>query len=119
MAETKGIEQIVGKTLLIGLTFVDHQGKVLERYETHGKIESISAGLMSIARDEGCFLLPNLAAGMPPAAPGVYTEKNTGAHVVNPDYLATLTVIMEGASDIDTCKKHGFVPPLEMKVGVS
>ncbi len=104
-------ETLVGKTILVGLAFLDRQRRPVERYETHGRIESISGGLVKIVREESePFLLPFDEHHIQEAPPGVYKERTTGAAITNPDYIAQLNVIVKDTEGIEYCKKYGYRP---------
>lgn len=94
---------IVGKTILVGLTYLAQDGKLLSRQQLHGKIKSASpAGIL--------IELAGASAGetlnMPPALevirkadPGIYSLKETGEQVENPDYICTWTITKSGPTN--------------------
>ena len=103
-------KQFIGRTVLVGINFLDHDRSLLERYETHGTIEEITNELIKISREEGKFQLPFREGGLQEARPGVYREKTTGSVIKNPDYLATLNLVMRDPAQIEYCKQHGYQP---------
>jgi hypothetical protein len=86
----------VGRTIIIGLTYLDHAGNLVEQRQLHGEV--ISAYRKGIV-----IALAGKYAGqtwnMPPAlesirgAPaGEYRFRETGEVVVDPDLMATWTI---------------------------
>ena len=89
--------ELVGKTLLLGLTFADADGNVIERVQRHGVID--------VADDEKGIALRFVAPGqtwdgelywLPPdrsafseAAPGAYRLRSSGETIVDPDFSAS------------------------------
>jgi hypothetical protein len=94
-------KDLIGKKVLIGLTFVNKAGDVLERRQLHGRITSavegkeITADLDGHKAGESYSLPPDLRS-MSPGKPGEYTLRATGEVVVNPDFLANFTIIRDG-----------------------
>ncbi|MBO9557512.1 MAG: hypothetical protein J7515_02865 [Caulobacter sp.] len=86
-------ETLVGKTLLVGLTFLDGDGEVVSREEFWGVVisadeaEGITLDLMNEEGDT--FTLPPQTSNISPAEPGDYTLKSTGETVPNPDFVST------------------------------
>jgi len=86
-------EALVGKTMLVGLTFLDAAGEVASREEFWGVViaaddaEGISLDLMNEEGDT--FTLPPQTSNIHPAEPGDYTLKSTGETVQNPDFVST------------------------------
>jgi len=86
-------QSYVGCTIIIGLTYLDHAGNLLEQRQLHGEVASASPEGIVIA-------LAGKYAGetwnMPPALesirgapPGEYKFRETGEVVVDPDLMAT------------------------------
>jgi len=93
----KKAKTMVGKTILIGLTYYDHKGKFIEQKQMHGKIISVDnkrgfeIELEGTRKGEQYHLPPDLSS-FKPANPGEYHEHTTGEVIVNPDYLTTWIV---------------------------
>lgn len=85
-------DELVRKVVLIGITYVDGEGNLLERKQWWGIIESASSddGIRVALKNSSdpCVLPPDLRA-ISRAAPGAYRLKETGEVVEDPDYLAT------------------------------
>jgi hypothetical protein len=86
----------VGKYILIGVTYLDHQGQLLEQVQMHGTIELASPDGIVIAlgglRAGESWVMPPVLDSISPAAPGVYNLRSTGERVEDPDLLATWSV---------------------------
>ncbi len=84
----------IGKTILLGVTYVDQQERVLGQHQWFGKIltfnnkEGIRIKLSN--SDVPCSLPPD-PRGISKAKPGIYRLRSTGEEIVNPDYLAFWT----------------------------
>jgi hypothetical protein len=85
-------EEYVGKVVLLGMTYLDHEEKLRERKQWVGTIKAFSSkdGIKIELRDSNdpCCLPPD-DRGIRKAPPGVYRLSSTGEEVKNPDYLAT------------------------------
>ena len=103
-------EKYIGKVVLIGLTFVDENDKLIEQYQTHGLIASIDENhLMTIARTElPNFILPLNKEAMKDAKPGSYRERSSGIEIENPDFTTAWTVTSLSEERRAFQKQHGF-----------
>ena len=92
--------ELVGKYVLIGLTFVDHDDNVVSLAQRHGRIleadadrgvtvELVAPGL---PWDGEVYRLPPDVGSFVDAAPGEYSLRSTGEVVVDPDLTATWTI---------------------------
>ena len=92
-------ESLVGKRVLVGLTFVNEHDEALEQAQYHGVIESADErdGFAVRRADTGEleWLPPDLRA-FETAAPGEYRLRSTGEVVVDPDLLSTWTIERSG-----------------------
>ena len=100
-----------GKVFVIGLTFFDKDGQLIERYQTHGTaIELTINGLLRIRREDGSiFQLPYDKDTIEKAKKGEYRAKTTGEVIPNPDYLMTWEITLKEKENIEISKKYGFV----------
>ena len=81
----------VGKMLLVGITYVDAAGDVIETQQYAGRIVSASdEGGVQIETAEGETM--SFPPGLEPADPGEYRLRSTGEVIVDPDFVATWTV---------------------------
>jgi hypothetical protein len=88
-------EQIIGRHVLVGVTYEDRHGAVERREQLHGCVIIADAergvAVQRVGSSKVYWLPPDLR-GWEPAPPGEYRLKSTGEVVVDPDYLTTWTV---------------------------
>ena len=85
---------LVGKSLLVGITHADHQGRVLRRSQVFGRVVKADRreGVCVRSDADGTETwFPPDTRGIRAALPGEYRNRNTGELVVNPDYTASWT----------------------------
>lgn len=83
---------IVGKIILVGLTYTDSKENIIERKQFHGKIvDADNENGISILIDgkKDIFCLPPDLSAIQIASPGEYRLNKTSEVVVNPDLLST------------------------------
>lgn len=88
-------ESYIGKHLLIGITYLDHEGAFIEQKQFHGVIVRIneSEGIVIKLHDSELeYKLPPDLNSLQPAPKGEYRLRSTGEIVTDPDYLTTWTV---------------------------
>ena len=104
-----------GKVFLIGLTFVDKDGQLIEQYQTHGSVIGLTnTGLLRIERKENSiFQIPYDKKSIEKAEKGEYRERSTGEIVTNPDFLMTWEITVEKNENLDKLKEFGFISPEE------
>jgi hypothetical protein len=86
-------EELLGKTVLVGLTYASPDGDVRERRQMHGVIESADDAGVGIREPSGAlFTLPPGFDAFEVADPGEYTLRGTGEVVVDPDLLCSWTI---------------------------
>lgn len=87
-------QQVIGKSVLVGITYVNSHDELIEQRQLHGVIESVTSedGIAIRLGDGKVFRLPPDLRGIEPAAPGIYRLRSTGEEVENPDYVWTWTV---------------------------
>lgn len=92
---------LVGKTILVGVTFTNGAGEITCRRQWWGVITGADAeyGISVDLRNSSdpCVLPPELRA-IQPAEPGEYRLRETGEVVVDPDFLTTWTCIQREES---------------------
>ena len=86
----------VGKYILIGLTYLDHEGNELRTDQRHGVITSanrdtIEISLRGVHEEQSWRLPPDLGAIFI-ADPGIYKLRATNEVVENPDLIANWTI---------------------------
>lgn len=86
-------ENIVGKTMLAGISYRTSDGDLSDRQQIFGRITSAdSDGIVLTQENSDEFILPPDLSALEIARPGVYTLNISGATVENPDLLSIWTV---------------------------
>jgi hypothetical protein len=88
---------ILGKYVMIGITFNDHNDKFLRQEQYHGIVIAVDEEMgISIelkgSREGETYLLPPVPQSFKAAEPGTYTFRSTKEDIENPDYLTTWTM---------------------------
>ncbi|WP_395327423.1 hypothetical protein WBP06_11045 [Novosphingobium sp. BL-8H] len=88
-------EDLVGCTLLAGLTYVDYDDALIRRRQVFGKVETVDRDdgivLRCFSSNESVVLAPILNA-IHPAEAGIYQLSDADEAVENPDFTILLTV---------------------------
>ena len=86
-------ESLLGKVMLIGLTFYDHNDNMLERKQLWGTVTEANENKILVEQKNGeTFSLPPDLSAVREAPPGEYRLHSTGEIVENPDFLTTWNV---------------------------
>jgi hypothetical protein len=90
----KKAQEIRGKSVLVGLTYIDYRGKLLERKQFHGVAVRADKekGIALKLHDGSEFTPPPDLRALESAPRGEYRLHSTGEVVADPDYLCTYTV---------------------------
>lgn len=87
---------LIGKSVLIGVTYVGADGRAEGRFQMHGVIEKATPKGIEVSlkgtREGQCWTMPPQLSGLTPAEPGKYGFKDTGEIIENPDFIAVWTV---------------------------
>jgi hypothetical protein len=88
---------LVGRSVLIGLTYIDENGEVTNRRQLHGTIVGAhkTKGFeieLAGERSGEIFSLPPDTRAFIDADPGEYQLRSTGEVVVDPDLISTWTI---------------------------
>lgn len=85
---------MLGKRVLVGITYVNHEGHPIRHQQVHGIVARVNPreGVVLELADGTEHRLPPDLRAFHEAEPGVYSLRSNGEPVVNPDYLATYTV---------------------------
>lgn len=95
-------KELVGKHLLVGLTYMDNHGEVKSQEQVHGHVTHVdprsgfTMKLLGERKGEEYCLPPDTRA-FERASPGEYRLRSTGEVVVNPDYTASWTITVSDA----------------------
>jgi hypothetical protein len=86
--------ELVGKRVLIGLTYFEADGSFIEQEQLSGTVTSVDmAHSIQIELDNGSpYSLPPDLRPIQPAKPGEYRLRSTGKVVIDPDYLITYSI---------------------------
>jgi len=89
--------EYLGKVVLLGVTYVDHEDKLIEQEQWVGTISAFSRkeGIKIRLRDsdDPCGL-PADERGIRKAPPGIFRLRSTGEEIEHPDFLATWTCVI-------------------------
>ena len=96
-------DQLVGKILLVGVTYNDPMGKLVEQKQMFGEVvvadpaRGICIKLMGGRSGEHYWLPPD-TRGIKIAEAGEYRLRETGEIVVNPDFTSYWTIVKGDAN---------------------
>ena len=86
-------ENIIGKVMLVGFTYVKPNGEVAGRRQFWGRVEEVDARGIYLRHPSGArHAVPPDLRSTSAAAPGTYRLHSTGEEIENPDLLSTWTV---------------------------
>ena len=92
--------ELLGKKILIGITYVDKQENVLDRKQFWGVVEdaSLETGIRVALKNSSdpCVLPPDLNA-IRIASPGEYHFKDSNETIRDPDFITTWTCVDRGS----------------------
>lgn len=85
---------MIGKKILVGLTYLSSDGEVSDQIQLHGLINTISENSLSFSRSdgEGDFSIPFDGDLGRAEEEAVYHLKSTGEEVSGVSYLASFTI---------------------------
>lgn len=88
-------DDLIGSSLLVGLTYVDNEGAFLGRHQLFGIVETVDAedGIVIRTRDEGeRFTVAPLLDAIEVGERGLYRLADQDRTVEDPDFTALFTV---------------------------
>lgn len=88
----KKVASLIGKHILVGVTFLDSDGDVSEQQQVHGSIrciDPVDGMVIAIHGSDKTLVLPPDLSSVRAAPPGEYRLRSTGEVVVDPDFLCT------------------------------
>jgi hypothetical protein len=89
-------DSYVGKYILVGITYLDSNGALVERVQLHGVIEAATPNGIEISlrgkRAGEVWTMPPTLDAISAAPPGQYSLKSSDEVVDDPDLLSTWTV---------------------------
>jgi len=116
---------LVGKTVLLGLTFKDAEGELIEQLQRHGVVTQADEDEGIIIRLVGpgqvwhgeLYPIPPDLSSLSEAAPGAYRLRSTGETIVDPDFTSTWeiqspppeeTTPKQHEARLDQARRYGF-----------
>ncbi|MCJ2032786.1 hypothetical protein [Methylobacterium sp. J-068] len=88
-------DQLVGATLFVGVTYLDHEGTLIRRQQVFGRVETVDAeaGITIQPFDGGDpFTMVPILEAIEPANPGSYRLSDEHPAVENPDYTVIFSL---------------------------
>ena len=85
------VSDYVGKSIVLDVTYLDHNERRIEQKRWHGVIETFSntEGIrIRLANSDQTCCLPPDPRGLSKAKPGIYEINSTGEEIRDPDYIA-------------------------------
>ncbi len=83
-------KEIIGKTVVIGLSYFEHSGEMIDSEGMYGKVLSVNTDCVKVELEgshQGEVInLPRDLRAFKKAEPGTYTLTCSGEEVVDPDY---------------------------------
>jgi hypothetical protein len=104
-------DSVIGKYVLIGITFLDDRGSVIEQFQTYGPIVLIddNKGIVIKKTDgSGNFSIAPDMQNLRPAPRGQYRLRSTGEIIDDPDFISTWIVEKTRPETIEKYKSSGF-----------
>ncbi len=84
---------LIGKIMLIGMTYYTHDDQFIEQKQFWGKVVEIREDVILVQQKNGENIsLPPDLRSVKIAPPGTYRLRSTGETIENPDYLSTWIV---------------------------
>jgi hypothetical protein len=89
---TPTLEALLGKTILVGITRLNHKEELIEQQQFVGTFMSMQKTICLRLRSGEDFTLPPDLSAFRKANPGIYRLRATGEEIENPDFTAVWTV---------------------------
>lgn len=87
---------LTARYILIGITYLNHDGSLNQQVQMHGVIESATSEGIKISlrgsREGDTWTMPPVLDAIKPANLGIYTLRGSSEVVEDPDFLSTWTV---------------------------
>ena len=90
----KAAQKLVGKHVLVGVTYTDDRDEPIDQKQFHGRVVRANAeeGVVILQKSGEEMRLPPFLKAFERANPGEYRLRSTGEVVVDPDYTCTWSV---------------------------
>ena len=89
-------DELVGKTILVGVTYLDNTGTEIQKTQFFGTIinaDEYKGILIKKANTDEEFFLPSQINAIRVASPGEYRLHSTGEVIINPDLLTAWAIM--------------------------
>ena|SRR5262249_12849583 len=94
---TPTLEELAGKTVLIGISQVSHDGRLISQQQHVGTFRSMDQVIHVTLRNGEDFTLPPDFSAFQRPKPDIYRLRSTGEEVRNPDFVVSWTVVAQAA----------------------
>ena|SRR5687768_5532482 len=94
----------IGKHLLIGMTYLDHDESFLEQKQFYGtivRVNEVEGIVVKLHNSEEEFKLPPDLNSLQSAPKGEYRLHSTGEVIIDPDLLTTWTLTKPGPKEVE------------------
>lgn len=91
----QAVKFLLNKYVIVGLTYVDENEKVLDTIQLHGRIVRINLTEGVVVRREDKYeeyMFPPDLSAFEPAKAGEYRLAKTGEVILDPDFMSTWTI---------------------------
>ncbi len=91
----KKINDFLNKHIIVGITYLDHNGDLIEEIQLHGDIVKINESegiVIQMNNSNTIYSLPPDLSSIKKAPIGEYQFRTTGEIVVNPDFMTSWTI---------------------------
>jgi hypothetical protein len=107
--DSSWLQSLIGKRILVGLTFVAESGEVTNRAQFHGTIRAATPKGVVVQRADGKsdFTLPPSQEFIEPAAPGQYRLRSTGEVIEDPDFVCAMRMVTQGNTEASSTESEG------------
>lgn len=88
------LKDYIGKSIIIGLTYLDHEEQFIKREQFYGEIIRFDDKGIDILlnNSDRIFSLPPEKDAIEVAEPGEYKFHSTGEVIIDPDFLSVWTI---------------------------
>jgi len=102
---------LIGKLVIIGISFYDSNENLIEIFQTHGIVEKTEdSQILQIRKnDNGIFQLPFYPETIQEAPSGEYSEKSSSTIITKPDYMILWDLSVKDQEIIDKVKEFGYL----------
>ncbi len=101
-----------GKIFIVGISFINKEGELIEQYQTYGSVlELTSDGFIKLLRnDKSVFQLPYYNEAIESGQKEAYKLTSTNEVINDPDFIMTWEIITTDDDNFDQIKEFGFLP---------